>query len=222
MAWRGAEGWDALRVASYELRAAGVSRIWCRRRVSPFLPRFAFSLYWVTDFELGCVAVLFNVSQLVREPVGATRQFALGAEAPVHRGRVALTHTPGGVLVQAEVEVVLEAVCSRCLVPFGYSVPLAFEEIYHQQLDVETGARLAAPEDPESFLVSADHMIDITEAVRQYGEVAVAMQPLCRPDCPGICPVCGQDLSIGACECDRSFVDPRWAALARLKLLANG
>ena len=77
--------------------------------------------------------------------------------------------------------------------------------------------RMPEPEDGEAFRIGLDNTIDISEAVRQYSEVAAEMQPLCRPDCPGICPVCGQDLTIGDCSCDRTPVDPRWAALAALK-----
>jgi uncharacterized protein len=121
------------------------------------------------------------------------------------------------VLVHGEAEVVIEAHCSRCLAAFGYPVQIVFDEVFAQQVDVVTGARIPPPEEPETFFIEADHTIDITEAVRQYTEMAAAMQPLCRPDCPGICPVCGQDLSIATCACDRSPVDSRWAGLAALK-----
>jgi uncharacterized protein len=160
--------------------------------------------------------MLFNVSQLLREPVGSSRHYALAPEPPVHRGSVELIRTPDGVLVRAEADVVLEAACSRCLAPFGYPAHIAFEEIYYQQVDVHTGASLHPDADPESFLIDLAHTIDISEAVRQYSETAASMQPLCRPDCPGICPNCGQDLSTAACACDRAAIDPRWGALAEL------
>lgn len=166
--------------------------------------------------------MLFNVSQLLREPVGSTRRFSLEQDPPVHHGSVLLTRTPGGVLVHVDADVIIEDRCSRCLVPFGYPAHVRFDEIYVQQVDVMTGARLEQAEDPDAFLIALNHTIDITEAVRQYTEVAAAMQPLCRPDCPGICPECGQDLSIAPCRCDRAPADPRWAALAALKRPTNG
>ncbi|MCC6420515.1 MAG: DUF177 domain-containing protein [Gemmataceae bacterium] len=166
--------------------------------------------------------MLFNVSQLLREPVGSTRRFSLEQDPPVHRGSALLTRTPGGVLVHVDAEVIIEDRCSRCLVPFGYPAHVRFDEIYVQQVDVLTGVRLQQPEDLDAFLIGLDHTIDITEAVRQYTEVAAAMQPLCRPDCPGICPECGQDLSLASCRCDRSPADSRWAALAALKRSTNG
>ncbi len=164
----------------------------------------------------------FNVSQLLREHVGATRSYDLTPEPPVHRGWVEMIRTPGGVLVRAGANVVIEAVCSRCLAPFGYPAQISFEEMFAQQVDVVTGARLPEPDEPESFRISTTHTIDITEAVRQYSEMAAVMQPLCRPDCPGLCPVCGEDLNIKACGCDRTPADPRWMALAALKRSTNG
>ncbi|MBI2765043.1 MAG: DUF177 domain-containing protein [Chloroflexi bacterium] len=166
--------------------------------------------------------MLFNVSGLLREPVGSTRDYILEPEPPVHRGRVELIRTPGGVLVRCEADVVLDGVCSRCLAAFGYHEAISFEEIFVQQVDVVSGHKLAPPEDPDSFLISQAHTIDITEAVRQYSEAAAEMQPLCRPDCPGICPECGQDLNIAGCSCEQQPVDHRWAALAGLKQASNG
>jgi uncharacterized protein len=166
--------------------------------------------------------MLFNVSALLREPVGSTRRYRLEPEEPVHRGQVELTRIPGGVLVRCHAGVVIEAACSRCLADFGYPVEVAFEEVFVQQVDEHTGARLPAPDDPDAFRIGIDHSIDISEAVRQYSETAAALQPLCRSECPGLCPECGQDLNAGECGCRRVHTDPRWEALAALKLTANG
>lgn len=162
--------------------------------------------------------MLFNVSQLLREPVGSTRHPALEPEPPVHRGTVTLIRVPTGVLVRCDADVLIDTTCSRCLAPIATPEHIHFEEIFVQQVDPVTGARMAEPDDPEAFRVDLNHMIDITEAVRQYTETVTEMQPLCREDCPGLCPDCGQDLSIAKCACERSPLDSRWAALAALKL----
>jgi uncharacterized protein len=164
--------------------------------------------------------MLFHVAGLLREPVGATRSFEITPEPPVHEGRIEMVRLPAAILVRFSGEVVIEAQCSRCLADFGYHAPLSFEELFQQQVDVGSGAKVESPlgDDPEAFRVGLDHTIDITEAVRQYTEVAAAMQPLCRPECPGLCQQCGQDLTVGACACDRAMADSRWAALADLKL----
>ena len=134
---------------------------------------------------------------------------------PFITGSVEMVHLPGAILVRFKGDVSIEAQCSRCLTDFGYQTPIEFEELFLQQVDVGSGARIepALGEDPEAFRIGLDHTIDITEAVRQYTEVAAAMQPLCRPECPGLCSQCGQDLTVGACACDRALADSRWAAL---------
>ncbi|MFN0096493.1 MAG: DUF177 domain-containing protein [Dehalococcoidia bacterium] len=165
---------------------------------------------------------MFNVATLLREAIGSSRSYELDPETPVRRGSVALIRVPSGVLVRTEADVFIEDRCSRCLAPFAYPAHLDFEEVFAQQVDLLTGTRLPEPEDPDAFLIGIDHTVDITEAVRQYTEMAAEMQPLCRPDCPGLCPQCGQDLSLKVCACDRQPMDPRWAILAALKQRANG
>jgi uncharacterized protein len=166
----------------------------------------------------------FHVAGLLHESVGASRHFALEPAPPVLTGAVDLTRLPGGILVRFEGVVTVEGECSRCLDPLRYTTEVEFDEIFVQQVDVSTGAKVETEmsDDPEAFRVGLDHTIDITEAVRQYTEMAAAMQPLCRPECPGLCSVCGQDLAVGACSCDRTPADSRWAALADLKLFPNG
>ncbi len=168
--------------------------------------------------------MLFNVSQLLRSPAGEARHYVLEPEPPVHSGAADLVRLPGGVLVTVSADVVLDSVCSRCLAPFGYPAHIDFDEVYVQEFDAATGAHLEpqAGEDDDSFRIGANHLIDITEAVRQYSEMATAMQPLCSPDCPGLCPVCGQDLSVGGCRCEREASDTRWSALAALKQTLHG
>jgi len=161
--------------------------------------------------------MLFNVSQLLREPVGSTRTHILDPEEPIHRGHVELVRVPHGVLVRFEGDIFIDASCSRCLAPFAYPQHLEFEEVFQQQTDPITGVRLPPPDDPDDFRITMENTIDTREAVRQYTEMAADMQPLCREDCPGICPECGRDLSMGSCSCDRTPIDHRWAALAALK-----
>ncbi len=166
--------------------------------------------------------MLFNVSQLLRERTGSSRDYVIEAEPPLHHGTAELIRTPDGVLVRASAEALVEATCSRCLAPFAYPVEIAFEEVFVQQYDVTTGILLTSESDGESFVITPNHMIDIREAVRQYSEMAAEMQPLCRPDCPGLCPECGTDLTIANCRCEESPIDARWTALAALRRSANG
>lgn len=96
------------------------------------------------------------------------------------------------------------AVASR---PSGIPNRLHLRELF-QQVDVVTGARTPSERaEPDSFFIRIDHIIDITEAVRQYIEVTAEMQPLCRPDCPALCPECSRTFGMDACTCDRTPID---------------
>lgn len=161
--------------------------------------------------------MLFNVSQLLQEHVGATRQHIIEPEGLVLGGTAELVRTPTGVLVRGKFRVTLQDECSRCLAAFSYDRPVKFEEVFYQQVDVTTGAAVETEAEEDSFLISRQHTIDISDTVRQYGEMAADMQPLCRPDCPGICAECGRDLNVSECDCTRAPLDSRWAALEALK-----
>jgi len=60
--------------------------------------------------------------------------------------------------------------------------------------------------------------IDLAPAVREQILLYIPPPPLCREDCLGLCPKCGKDLNDGACSCDRTVIDPRWAALKGIQL----
>ena len=63
----------------------------------------------------------------------------------------------------------------------------------------------------------ADDMVDITEIVRDILIASQPMKNLCKADCKGLCPVCGQNLNDGECNCNRLSVDPRLAPLMNFK-----
>jgi uncharacterized protein len=167
--------------------------------------------------------VQYNVASLLREPVGSTREFEIDDEMPVGdgagrqpiAGRAGLLRTKRGVLLTALLEGAQPERCSRCLRELSVPMRLEIEEEFFAVADVQTGARLPAPEDPEAFRIDERHTLDITEAVRQYWTSALPPQPLCRVDCAGLCPRCGKDLNDGPCACPPDE-DLRWSALRRL------
>src|SRR6266540_4300268 len=167
--------------------------------------------------------MLFNVSGMIQEGIGATREYdvegvleAPGEEpGPVH-GHIKLLRTKLGVLVMAHLGLTEPAVCSRCLRPLMEAVSIDFEEEFQATVDVQTGRPLDERPDQDAFVIDSNHMLDLTEAVRQYREASLEMQPLCRPDCKGLCARCGSDLNHGNCNCGGMEIDSRLAGLAAL------
>jgi uncharacterized protein len=171
------------------------------------------------------IPMRFNVSGLLQEGIGAVRSYALdstldtpGRASEQVRGEVEFLRTRDGILVRAHLFMVEPETCSRCLKPLDEPVEIGFEEEFISVVDPRTGQSLARSEiDRDAFLIDDRHTLDLSEAVRQYREVSLLMQPLCREDCRGLCVRCGADLNEGQCDCDTAPVDSRWAGLAALK-----
>jgi uncharacterized protein len=68
------------------------------------------------------------------------------------------------------------------------------------------------------FNIDANHMMDLTEPVRQALLVALPMKPLCREDCQGICPQCGANRNEVHCEHSEESTDDRWSGLRALRI----
>ncbi len=164
-----------------------------------------------------------NVSQLLREPIGAIRDFKVNEVADISgdgkgclvQGECRLLRTQRSVLTKCAMNTEVELTCSRCLSPFRYPMTLKFEEEYLPTVDVVSGMPLPSPE-AGVFTIDEHHILDLTEAICQYTLLAVPMKPLCHKDCAGLCPNCGHNLNQGRCNCLTQSTDPRWSELTKL------
>lgn len=198
----------------------------------------------------------FNVAQLQKEAVGATRtgqvvaglyrlvpeieELAAPAALPADRdfrqpettterresddqetsgpvltGSVRLMHTQGGVMVQGHLHAQATLSCSRCLEPVGVPLDIDLEEIFTPTIDVVTGRPLDNEEEDRALWIDERHILDLSEVLRQDVLLTLPMHALCRDDCRGLCPTCGQNLNQGSCNC-KPEPDPRWTALLDL------
>jgi uncharacterized protein len=172
--------------------------------------------------------MLFNVSGLIQEGIGAVRQHDVegdlvseGRQPERVYGNVEFLRTQSGVLVRAHLELVESETCSRCASPLQDALKIEFEEEFQQTVEA-TGRPVSERPDADAFTIDDRHMLDLTEAVRQYREASAEIAPLCRPDCKGLCPECGADLNEGACGCQEDVIDTRWAGLASLRTASEG
>lgn len=169
----------------------------------------------------------YNVSQLLREHVGATRHYQLHQDISdidpslkpltAVNGNVDMIRTNDGILVRANLYTNVELTCSRCLTQFAIPVRFKIEEEFLPTLDITTGARLPKTDDTdEATLIDSHHLLDLTEVLRQDLILALPIVPVCRNDCQGLCASCGQNLNEGDCDCTEQELDPRFAALKQL------
>ncbi len=181
--------------------------------------------------------LVFNVAQLLREPIGATRQGQVSAglyrlvpelaeiaapsaaqgeaDEAALTGSVRLMHSQGGVLVQGHLHAQAVLSCSRCLEPVTVPLDIEFEEVFAPTIDVITGRPLPNEEEDRALWIDERHILDLSEVLRQDVLLAVPMHVLCREECRGLCPTCGKNLNQGPCDCTPE-PDPRWAALQDL------
>jgi uncharacterized protein len=167
----------------------------------------------------------FNVAQLLREEVGARREYdfdeaalPLDTEMILRQvvGRVRFTRTPSGVLGDVDARASVEMPCMRCLNPSKQQITVHFRDEFHSKIEVNTGLPLPAPQEDDPFYITENHLVDLEEAIREYALIELPMQPLCRTDCKGICPICGADRNTEECRCQDEETDDRFAALKAL------
>ena len=96
-------------------------------------------------------------------------------------------------------------VCDRCLAEGERDITLDFSEDYTK----------SPGETDEAALYDGDTIV-LDDLVRDTLLVAEPLRELCKSDCKGLCPVCGQNLNEGSCDCDTFVPDPRLAALESL------
>ena len=167
----------------------------------------------------------FNVAQLLREPIGARREhdfseafMSLHEDEALHdiTGSVRFTRTLAGVYVECTLHGVVTCQCMRCLQPARIAIDVDFVEEYANSIDVNSGAPLPPPDEDDVFRVDEQHMLDLSMAIREYALLALPIKPLCKESCLGLCPGCGVDLNVNACQCHEEPIDERFSALKAL------
>jgi uncharacterized protein len=166
-----------------------------------------------------------NVSQLLRDPIGSTRDFQIDETIDITgdgknhkiKGECNLMRLQNSILVKCTLDTDVELTCSRCLKKFRHPLHIKFQEEFLPTIDILSGALLPASEESGAFTIDEQHTLDLTEAVRQYSLMNIPMKALCKKSCAGLCPTCGKNLNEGKCRCPKDNNDPRWSKLAELK-----
>jgi uncharacterized protein len=110
----------------------------------------------------------------------------------------------------------LRRTCGRCLEPYVEPATIEISEEYLPSIDPDSGAALPGPDRDESVrAIDEHHELDLTPVIREEFALTEPMHPLCRPDCAGLCPECGEPLGTNHAPHSDAELDPRLAGLAR-------
>ena len=129
-----------------------------------------------------------------------------------HRGH---NHQVDDIRLRAAYNGEFDLLCARCLEPVQTPLSGSFDLIFRP---------IGADSGPGERSISADETeigyyeesgLSLEDVVREQVLLSLPGRTLCKPDCKGLCPRCGQNLNLDTCKCNPPS-DPRWSALAGL------
>ena len=98
--------------------------------------------------------------------------------------------------------------CDRCRAMQIVTVPVDFS----REIDMNKSSRERAEElDDTEYITGYD--LDVDRLVYEEILLGFPMKVLCSEDCKGTCIICGHNLNLGECGCDRTEPDPRMAVI---------
>ncbi len=176
----------------------------------------------------------FKVSEMEREPIDFDLQLEAGAvdfgeEAEQHgplaaAGRAEVIHEHRGprdivadIRLRGQLKGCFEVPCARCVEPVEIPVEGEYDLIFRPaRADSEPTERSITAPETEIGYYQKDSLL-LEDVLREQVLLSLPARTLCKPDCKGLCPRCGQNRNLQACSCEEGPADPRWEALAGLR-----
>jgi uncharacterized protein len=116
-----------------------------------------------------------------------------------------------GVLVSGTVSAPITGECSRCLTPFQQHIEVDVTELFAYPDSLTE----ATTEEDEVGRVVGD-TVDLEQPIIDAVGLELPFAPVCREDCPGLCPTCGVALTTAEPDHQHDEIDPRWAKLTTM------
>ena len=147
-----------------------------------------------------------DIHQIALEPLvfGGQRYVPVPAEP---EAELTISRASTGTLFELRFSGRLYGPCQRCLA----------DAVVERELAVREYQATNPDDDDLRTPYVAGEQLDLSAWARDALALALPEQILCRPDCAGLCPVCGGDLNVEPHEHVEETADPRWAPLEQLK-----
>ena len=160
---------------------------------------------------IGSDGLSFDRSLRLRGLEGPSRERIPDVEA---RLTGTITPAPGGAELEALLRAAVPLTCSRCLETFSWDVRMDFAWTVLKTAPASSGAPGGIDaEDEASILIAPEGKVGLEELATEQLYLNLPLKPICSPACKGLCPTCGTNRNLSACECAPEAVDPRLAPL---------
>lgn len=176
--------------------------------------------------------LVYPLAGLLAEPPGAERRYEIhGATVRLPEdlrltepidGRLRISRTNRGVLVDAKLSTSIAGSCSRCLRDIEIPMTVEIHDEALPSVDVTSGHALDASAEPDATRLSDHHELDLGLLAAEAISLNEPIAALCEEACPGLCVTCGQRLGPGHEAHDEDEIDPRLAALKGFRVDGDG
>ena len=113
-----------------------------------------------------------------------------------------------GISVEGTVKTCLQSVCARCAETFEEPLEFGFSERFCKPAEIE--------EDSEAYPFEGDRL-SLDQAVLDNPFLHLPLTSVCRPDCRGLCPICGTNRNLTPCDCEPARPISAWSALDAIR-----
>lgn len=120
--------------------------------------------------------------------------------------------------VRGHISEALEAACDRCLEKIQIPVEIDFDLPYRPMEEIAREEELEVGEDELKIGYFSGDGVNLADVVREQVLLSVPMKVVCRPDCRGICPVCGVNRNARECGCSTQHEDSPFAFLKKIQV----
>lgn len=129
-----------------------------------------------------------------------------------------LKNTLGEIRLRGHIQVEIEAACDLCLEPASVGMDSDFDLFYRPLEQVETHGEIHLEEGEIDISFYEGQSLALAEVLREFVLLSLPMRTLCRENCLGLCPLCGENRNQTACACKTGRTDERWTRLKGIEL----
>ena len=163
------------------------------------------------DLELGPGAVGFGQEA---EQVGTLATSGLAEVLHEHRGPKDIV---ADIRLRGRFAGTFQVPCARCVEPVEIPLSAEFDLIFRPaEADSEAPERSITAPETEIGYYQGDSLL-LEDVLREQVLLTLPVRTLCKPDCKGLCPRCGENRNQNECTCAEKETDPRWGALGDLR-----